>query len=64
MTNVSPPRRQNPIDQDNLTRLRTAAGSGPVLILTHNNPDPDALASGTALSTLLKEAWGIPSHLL
>jgi nanoRNase/pAp phosphatase (c-di-AMP/oligoRNAs hydrolase) len=56
--------QQNPIDKDKLTALRTAVGHGPVLILTHNNPDPDSLASGAALSTLLKEAWGIPNQLV
>jgi nanoRNase/pAp phosphatase (c-di-AMP/oligoRNAs hydrolase) len=35
-----------------------------VLILTHDNPDPDALASGKALAALLQQAWGIPSRLL
>jgi nanoRNase/pAp phosphatase (c-di-AMP/oligoRNAs hydrolase) len=56
--------QQNPIDKDDLAALRKVTGPGPVLILTHNNPDPDALASGAALSTLLKEAWGIQYHLV
>jgi nanoRNase/pAp phosphatase (c-di-AMP/oligoRNAs hydrolase) len=51
-------------EQDRLTQLKNAAGSGPVLILTHDNPDPDALAAGKALATLLKDAWDIPSRLL
>lgn len=54
----------NPINQTHLNRLRSTAGIGPVLILTHDNPDPDALASGKALAILLKEAWGIPSRLM
>jgi nanoRNase/pAp phosphatase (c-di-AMP/oligoRNAs hydrolase) len=54
----------NPIDQNQLEKLRTTAGNGPVLILTHDNPDPDGLASGKALSTLLREAWDIPSQLI
>jgi nanoRNase/pAp phosphatase (c-di-AMP/oligoRNAs hydrolase) len=54
----------NPIDQNQLEKLRTTAGDGPVLILTHDNPDPDGLASGKALSTLLREAWDIPSQLI
>ncbi len=54
----------NPINQTHLNRLRSTAGTGPVLILTHDNPDPDSLASGKALATLLKEAWGIPSQLV
>jgi nanoRNase/pAp phosphatase (c-di-AMP/oligoRNAs hydrolase) len=54
----------NPIDQTHLDRLRSVAGTGPVLILTHDNPDPDSLASGKALATLFREAWGIPSRLL
>lgn len=56
--------KNNPLDQDRLAQLRTAAGTGPVLILTHDNPDPDALASGKAFATLLKSAWNIPSRLL
>jgi len=53
-----------PLDQKRLTQLRAIAGAGPVLILTHDNPDPDALASGKAFATLLKSAWTIPSQLL
>jgi nanoRNase/pAp phosphatase (c-di-AMP/oligoRNAs hydrolase) len=51
------------IDQNRLDQLKRVAGDGPVLILTHDNPDPDALASGQALATLLKSAWNIPSRL-
>ncbi len=47
-----------------LAQLKKAAGRGPVLILTHDNPDPDALASGKALAVLLSQAWNIPSRLL
>lgn len=47
-----------------LNQLRSAAGSGPVLIVTHDNPDPDALASGKALGTLFREAWHIPIRLV
>jgi nanoRNase/pAp phosphatase (c-di-AMP/oligoRNAs hydrolase) len=54
----------NTIEQTRLEQLGQAAGSGPVLILTHANPDPDALASGKALATLLRSAWNIPSKLL
>lgn len=54
----------NPIDHARMERLRRIAGKGPVLILTHDNPDPDALASGKALSILLREAWDVPSRLL
>ena len=53
-----------PPDKNLLNQLRSAVGTGPVLILTHDNPDPDALASGKALATLLKDAWNIPSRLL
>lgn len=35
-----------------------------MLILTHDNPDPDALASGKALAVLLRNAWDIPSRLV
>lgn len=57
-------RPDNPINQNRLAQLRTIAGTGPVLILTHDNPDPDALASGKAFATLLESAWNIPSRLL
>lgn len=53
-----------PLDQSRMTHLRTTVGAGPVLILTHDNPDPDALASGKAFATLLKSAWNIPSRML
>ncbi|MGD2158321.1 MAG: DHH family phosphoesterase [Anaerolineales bacterium] len=54
----------NSVDQNQLAQLRTTVGSGPALILTHDNPDPDALASGKAFATLLKSAWNIQSRLL
>lgn len=53
-----------PLDyRDKLERLRAAAGSGPLLILTHDNPDPDALASGKTLAHLFRQAWGITARL-
>ena len=36
-------------------------GKGTVLIVTHNNPDPDSLASATALSHLLLMKLGVES---
>ena len=57
------PTPNNPIDANRLQSLRNAARSGPVLILTHDTPDPDALASGKALSVLLETAWKIPCAL-
>jgi nanoRNase/pAp phosphatase (c-di-AMP/oligoRNAs hydrolase) len=56
--------KNNLLDQNRLAQLRTTAGAGPVLILTHDNPDPDALASGKAFATLLNSAWNIPSRLV
>jgi nanoRNase/pAp phosphatase (c-di-AMP/oligoRNAs hydrolase) len=55
---------QNPIDAQRLDQLRAAVGQGPVLILTHDNPDPDSLASGLGLATLLRDAWKVPSRLV
>jgi nanoRNase/pAp phosphatase (c-di-AMP/oligoRNAs hydrolase) len=55
---------ENPINPDRLEQLRKVAGLGPVLILTHDNPDPDALASGKALHILLRQVWDIPSRLI
>lgn len=53
-----------PINHERLHQLHETAGHGPVLILTHDNPDPDALASGQALAILFRKAWNIPSHLV
>jgi nanoRNase/pAp phosphatase (c-di-AMP/oligoRNAs hydrolase) len=53
----------NPVSRDQVAQLRKAAGLGPVLILTHDNPDPDGLASGKALAMLLS-AWNIPSQMI
>ena len=58
---TAPP--ENPVTPERLAALRAAAQPGPVLILTHANPDPDALASGAALKALLEQAWGIPARL-
>lgn len=55
---------ENPIESEQLLRLRKAIGNGPVLITTHDNPDPDALASGKAISCLLNSRWGIPTQLI
>lgn len=55
---------EKPIDDALLKALRDVAGAGPVLILTHDNPDPDALAAGKAFAALLKSAWNISSRLL
>jgi nanoRNase/pAp phosphatase (c-di-AMP/oligoRNAs hydrolase) len=46
-----------------LDRLKMALQPGPVLILTHHNPDPDALASGDALAYLL-DSRRMPASLL
>ena len=54
--------RVNPLSEGALERLRRALHPGPVLILTHHNPDPDALAAGTGLAYLLEKKWGIVAH--
>lgn len=54
----------NLIRDDRLEKLRQIASPGPVLILTHDNPDPDGLASGKALAVLFEKAWNIPSRLV
>jgi nanoRNase/pAp phosphatase (c-di-AMP/oligoRNAs hydrolase) len=58
------PEYSSSVDQALLNRLRNAAGIGPLLILTHDSPDPDALASGKGLAYLFKEAWNISSELV
>jgi nanoRNase/pAp phosphatase (c-di-AMP/oligoRNAs hydrolase) len=56
MTNIIAPSSQNPITTDHLVQLRAAADPGPVLILTHDNPDPDGMTAGASLSILLEAA--------
>lgn len=53
-----------PIDQSRLEQLRLAVGKGPLLVLTHDSPDPDALASGYGLAALCKQAFNISSRLV
>ncbi|MEJ2263013.1 MAG: DHH family phosphoesterase [Anaerolineales bacterium] len=64
MVDSSQSQKSRGISAEQLDRLRSAAGSGPVLIVTHDNPDPDALASGKALGTVLWEAWNISTRLI
>jgi len=51
------------IGQEELLSLKNALGPGPVLVLTHANPDPDALASGIAFADLVKKKWNIDCDL-
>ena len=55
---------ENPIRQDQLIRFREILRDGPVLITTHANPDPDALASGKAIGHLINTKWRIPNQLV
>jgi len=50
--------------QERLNRLFEAVGSATsVLILPHNDPDPDAIASALALRHLLAEQVGLEGHI-
>jgi nanoRNase/pAp phosphatase (c-di-AMP/oligoRNAs hydrolase) len=50
--------------QERLKQLIEAIGpSERVLILPHNNPDPDAIASAVALRYLLAEKFNLESHI-
>jgi nanoRNase/pAp phosphatase (c-di-AMP/oligoRNAs hydrolase) len=64
---MDPPEKESSgnllIGQAELDDLHQVVDNGPVLILTHNNPDPDALASGKALATLFRIAWNVSSDL-
>jgi len=42
---------------------RVLAAGGRTLILTHDNPDPDAIAAGLGFQHLLKQAFGLESTL-
>jgi nanoRNase/pAp phosphatase (c-di-AMP/oligoRNAs hydrolase) len=44
--------------------LDTASGIAKMLIVTHNDPDPDAMGAAAALSYLLKEFCGIQSEVV
>ncbi len=43
--------------------LKVCRGKSPLLILIHNHPDPDALASASALQYLLEEKAGVVSKV-
>jgi nanoRNase/pAp phosphatase (c-di-AMP/oligoRNAs hydrolase) len=43
--------------------LQSVAGAGEILILPHNDPDPDAIASAVALRCLLAEKAAIKGHI-
>jgi nanoRNase/pAp phosphatase (c-di-AMP/oligoRNAs hydrolase) len=50
--------------EDRLTQLlRSVAGASEILILPHNDPDPDAIASAVALRCLLAEKAGIEGQI-
>jgi nanoRNase/pAp phosphatase (c-di-AMP/oligoRNAs hydrolase) len=52
------------VKQENLKRLLAVmAGKSELLILTHNNPDPDAIGSAVALQYLLQQLLGITSQI-
>ncbi len=43
--------------------LHSVAGASEILILPHNDPDPDAIASAMALRHLLTEKAGVEGHI-
>jgi nanoRNase/pAp phosphatase (c-di-AMP/oligoRNAs hydrolase) len=43
--------------------LKSLPEQGHILIVTHDNPDPDALASSLALQVLLREKTGLKPHI-
>lgn len=50
--------------REKLERLvRLASGRRRALILTHDNPDPDSIASAVALAHLLEHRAGVPSRI-
>jgi nanoRNase/pAp phosphatase (c-di-AMP/oligoRNAs hydrolase) len=52
------------VSQERLNQLIQAIGASErVLILPHNNPDPDAIASAVALRYLLAEKFNIESYI-
>lgn len=53
-----------PIDEARLEQLSKVLGKGPAIILTHDSPDPDALAAGAGLVFLFRDAFGVASRLV
>jgi nanoRNase/pAp phosphatase (c-di-AMP/oligoRNAs hydrolase) len=52
------------VQQESLERLfRVVSSASEILILPHNNPDPDAIASAVALHHLLAERPGVKSYI-
>jgi nanoRNase/pAp phosphatase (c-di-AMP/oligoRNAs hydrolase) len=57
-------RAPNPIHNSHVLQIRRSLCQGPVLITTHENPDPDALAAGKAIHHLIHAKWGLPTSLV
>jgi nanoRNase/pAp phosphatase (c-di-AMP/oligoRNAs hydrolase) len=56
--------RTGPVQKDKLDKLVAfARGHRRALILTHDNPDPDSLASGVALAWLLEKLAGVDASV-
>ncbi len=56
---------ENPVTEETLEALFKALdGAENVLILTHNDPDPDAIGSAMALRHLLAERWGLTGQIV
>jgi nanoRNase/pAp phosphatase (c-di-AMP/oligoRNAs hydrolase) len=47
-----------------IEKLRKLPVKKNVLIMTHDNPDPDAIASGWGLSYLLNKKIGLTSNII
>jgi nanoRNase/pAp phosphatase (c-di-AMP/oligoRNAs hydrolase) len=55
---------EKPVTEEHLNALWAAlGGASSALILTHNDPDPDAIGSAVALRQLLAEKWGVDSQI-
>ena len=44
--------------------LQTLRGYDRILVVMHDNPDPDAIASGWGVEVLIQEKLGIPVRLV
>jgi nanoRNase/pAp phosphatase (c-di-AMP/oligoRNAs hydrolase) len=50
-------------NQERLEKIGRIVSQKRVLILTHNNPDPDAIAAGWALKYLIRKKWKATAEL-
>ena len=57
-------RRKSPTRTRSERLLEVLGGASEVVVLTHDNPDPDGIAAGWGVCTLVQGILGVPTRLL